>query len=120
MDIFGGHKLETKSSLTSIPICFSLIRNTTILFKNQPTNEKQQNDSDIEHRFVYLHGIRAILVIWIIATHAVSLIPASITMPVAILARHPHDMIEMAKNNGVMGNFLSNGTLAVEAFFFIR
>lgn len=122
---------KTKSilSVRSILISFSVIRNTAILFTGKCQTQKELLNSartlktdanEIEYRLAYLHGIRVLLVLWIIATHSVSLIPASIAMPVAILARHPHDMVQLAASNGALGNFLANGTLAVEAFFLIR
>ena len=136
VQIFSNHSkaMDTKPSFASILKCFSLIRNTAILLGNKAhdTNKcgsltKQNSASDykknvnnIEHKFSYLHGIRTILLLWILAAHAVSLIPTSIIMPVSLLSRHPHDMVQMAKNNGIFGNFFNNGTLAVEAFFLIR
>ena len=132
MDIFVDHSkgANSKPGFASILISFSLVRNTAILFGNKTHGAKQNASAPqlapkklathIEHRFAYLHGVRAILVLWILAAHACSLIPASIIMPIAFLSRHPHDMVQMAKNNGLFGNFFNNGTLAVEAFFLIR
>lgn len=123
---------KTKSTLSirSTLISFSVMRNTAILFTGKCQTQKKESrnsartlktdTNEIEYRLAYLHGIRVLLIFWIIVTHSVSLIPASIAMPVAILARHPHDMVQLAASNGALSNFLANGTLAVEAFFLIR
>lgn len=114
-------------SFTSVLICFSVIRSTTILFGLKSQSQATENavsvkkePDNIEKRFAYLHGVRSILILWIIVAHSSSLMPASIIMPVAVISRHPHDIMQMTENNGILGVFFSNGTLAVEAFFLIR
>jgi len=108
-------------------MCFSVTRNTSILFglashSDKGASSSAANDNavkSIEQRFSFLHGFRVILITWINVSHSVSMIPASIMMPVAMLSRHPHDMLQLSENNGLLGNFFVNGTFAVEAFFLI-
>ena len=110
----GHHSIGTLSILS----CFSLIRNTRIVFHTKSV--QCSKGISIEQRFTYLHGVRTLFIIWIIMAHCCSLMPASITMPFSFIARYPHDMIQMFQKNRTFGNFLNNGTLAVEAFFVIR
>lgn len=138
---FEQHSKNQESTFAvSFLLCFSVVRSTAVLFRRSPghqqkvsrskdhhDNEKADDDDDevnnynkIEHRLSFLHGVRAALVAWIVTAHSIALLPASIAMPVAMLARHPHDMIALAAKNGLLSTFFNNGTLAVEAFFLIR
>lgn len=100
--------------------CFSLARNTRVVFHIRHSDLYRKSSHRIEHRFTYLHGVRTLFIVWIIIAHSCSLMPTSITMPFSFIARHPHDMIQMFERNQTFGNFLNSGTLAVEAFFLIR
>lgn len=119
---------KSRSQFTTLILkvlrCFSLIQNTAILFGQLPKNKifkpAETPETRIEHRLAFLHGIRVALVAWVVAAHSVALLPASIAMPVAMIARHPHDMLMLAEGSRLSSTFFNNGTLAVEAFFLIR
>ena len=119
---------KSRSQFTTLTLkvlrCFSLIQNTGILLFGQlpknKTSKAETPDIRIEHRLAFLHGIRVALVAWVVAAHSMALLPASIAMPVAMIARHPHDMLMLAEGSRLSSTFFNNGTLAVEAFFLIR
>ncbi len=128
-DHCSEHSLQkSRSQFTALALkvlrCFSLIQNTVILFgqstRNKISRSTETPDTRIEHRLAFLHGIRVALVAWVVAAHSVALLPASIAMPVAMIARHPHDMLMLAGSSRLSSTFFNNGTLAVEAFFLIR
>ncbi|KAH9390741.1 hypothetical protein TYRP_006323, partial [Tyrophagus putrescentiae] len=81
--------------------------------KNKISKPAETPDTRIEHRLAFLHGIRVALVAWVVAAHSVALLPASIAMPVAMIARHPHDMLMLAEGSRLSSTFFNNGTLAV-------
>ena len=116
---------KTLSTIHSILVCFSIIRNTSILCANRPTRKPVASDKSekqsisIECRLSHLHGLRALLITWIMVSHSCALMPASIVMPISMVERHPHDMLMLAKGTSLLSNFFNNSTLAVEAFFFI-
>ena len=110
--------LISNSSWTLFTIlrCFSYIQNSAKLFRIVPYEEM----SSVQHRLSFLHGVRTILMIWILVGHSCALIPSVVTMKVSMVARFPHHFISVYQLQEPMGNFISNGNFAVEAFFMIR
>jgi hypothetical protein len=108
IDIFSTSDM----SLIRLIVCFSIIRNTKLLFKI--SDIKKTNNLELK----FIHGLRVLSTLWIIIGHSVGFTCVPMLMKISPFTGYPEDGIEILKT--VIFQYIVNGGLSVQIFFIIR
>jgi hypothetical protein len=92
--------------------CFSIIKNTKILFK---ISTQRPN---VEYQLQFIHGLRVLGTLWVLIAHSSGFILVTVLMKISPFSRYPEEGIDNSKT--LLSQFIINASLAVQVFFIMR